>query len=142
MPAIYTKPRYVKPETVTAYEIGNKGTVLNGTLRYSIAGFINNIKNLQTQIVSLQSGGAQNLVNADKAKIKGVDFEATWQMFPEMLPGFVLKLAGSYLDAKYTSFPDGSGFDPTTGLFFGQRSEERRGGNACVSTCRTRWSPY
>src|SRR3546814_13582369 len=77
----------------SAYEIGNKGTVLNGTLRYSIAGFINNIKNLQTQIVSLQSGGAQNLVNADKAKIKGVDFEATWQMFPEMLPGFVLKLA-------------------------------------------------
>src|SRR3546814_17460293 len=22
------------------------------------------------------------------------------------------------------------------------RSEERRGGKACVSTCRTRWSPY
>src|SRR3546814_15566847 len=22
------------------------------------------------------------------------------------------------------------------------RSEERRGGNACVSTCRSRWSPY
>src|SRR3546814_16007699 len=43
-------------------------------------------------------------------------------MFPEMLPGFVLKLAGSYLDAKYTSFSDGSGFDPTNGLFFGQGS--------------------
>src|SRR3546814_365522 len=68
MPAIYTKPRYVKPETVTAYEIGNQGTVLNGTLRYSIAGCINNIKN-----------------------------------------------------------------PPTT------RSEERRVGKECVSTCRSRW---
>src|SRR3546814_10085236 len=24
----------------------------------------------------------------------------------------------------------------------GERSEERRVGNACVSTCRSRWSPY
>src|SRR3546814_15348664 len=24
----------------------------------------------------------------------------------------------------------------------GQRSEERRAGNECVSTCRSRWSPY
>jgi len=139
MPAIYTKPRYVKPETVTAYEIGNKGTVLNGALRYSIAGFINDIKNLQTQIVSLQSGGAQNLVNADKARIKGIDFDATWQMFPELLPGFVMKFAGSYLDAKYLSFPDGSGFSPLDGLFFGPGSltlgpPRDFGGNDAVRT--------
>src|SRR3546814_18413979 len=25
---------------------------------------------------------------------------------------------------------------------YGDRSEERRGGKACVSTCRSRWSPY
>src|SRR3546814_18845105 len=25
---------------------------------------------------------------------------------------------------------------------FGKRSEERRVGKACVSTCRSRWSPY
>src|SRR3546814_8888917 len=25
---------------------------------------------------------------------------------------------------------------------YGQRSEERRVGKECVSTCRTRWSPY
>src|SRR3546814_17130515 len=24
----------------------------------------------------------------------------------------------------------------------GYRSEERRGGNGCVSTCRSRWSPF
>src|SRR3546814_13216108 len=28
------------------------------------------------------------------------------------------------------------------GLFRGSRSEERRVGKECVSTCRSRWSPY
>src|SRR3546814_14585124 len=28
-----------------------------------------------------------------------------------------------------------------TGFFFDQRSEERRVGKECVSTCRSRWSP-
>src|SRR3546814_16654204 len=28
------------------------------------------------------------------------------------------------------------------GLHLGIRSEERRVGNECVSTCRSRWSPY
>src|SRR3546814_15653222 len=27
-------------------------------------------------------------------------------------------------------------------MFFGARSEERRVGKECVSTCRSRWSPY
>src|SRR3546814_12823907 len=29
-----------------------------------------------------------------------------------------------------------------TVLVYGQRSEERRVGTECVSTCRSRWSPY
>jgi iron complex outermembrane receptor protein len=122
LPAIYTAPRYVKPETVTAYEVGNKGTLFDHALRYSLAGFLSYTEDLQTQIVSLQSGGAQNLVNADEAKIKGVDFDATWQMFPDALPGFVLKLAGSYIKGEYTEFTTGSGFDETSGLFFGEGS--------------------
>src|SRR3546814_18778702 len=27
-------------------------------------------------------------------------------------------------------------------IYFGARSEERRVGKECVSTCRSRWSPY
>ncbi len=122
LPAIYTAPNYVKPEVVTAYELGNKGTLLNGTLQYSIAGFVNEIRNLQTQIVSLQSGGAQNLVNANRANIRGVDFDTTWQVLGDWVPGFVLTGNFSYIDGKYTSFPDGSGFDQTTGVFFGSTS--------------------
>src|SRR3546814_5435438 len=32
-------------------------------------------------------------------------------------------------------------FDPP-GNLYGKRSEERRVGKECVSTCRSRWSPY
>src|SRR3546814_14793458 len=34
------------------------------------------------------------------------------------------------------------GFGPVDGEQQGARSEERRVGKACVSTCRSRWSPY
>ena len=122
LPAIYTAPRFVKPEVVTAYEIGNKGLVFDGSLRYSAAIFINEIRDLQTQIVSLQSGGAQNLVNANRANIKGADVDATWDVLPQFISGLALTASFSYIDGKYTSFPDGSGFDPTTGLFFGDGS--------------------
>src|SRR3546814_19478091 len=32
--------------------------------------------------------------------------------------------------------------ETTNAMFRGQRSEERRVGKECVSTCRSRWSPY
>src|SRR3546814_3014256 len=32
--------------------------------------------------------------------------------------------------------------DPYTAMSFVPRSEERRVGKECVSTCRSRWSPY
>src|SRR3546814_4936705 len=32
--------------------------------------------------------------------------------------------------------------DPETPLLWALRSEERRVGKECVSTCRSRWSPY
>src|SRR3546814_12974941 len=34
------------------------------------------------------------------------------------------------------------GFSPVARLSFARRSEERRVGKECVSTCRSRWSPY
>src|SRR3546814_17068496 len=58
-----------------------------------------------------------------------------------------LSRAGS--NDPYTLFPAGGIDDP--GRDFSQyhcltgartRSEERRVGKACVSTCRSRWSPY
>src|SRR3546814_2166931 len=43
------------------------------------------------------------------------------------------------LSSLYGVNPNGRTIDPTAAL---ERSEERRVGKECVSTCRSRWSPY
>ena len=112
-------PAYVEPEEVTAIELGLKGTLLDQSLTYNVAVFRNQIKNLQTLNISLTSGGTSQLSNAAQATIQGFDFDVTWQVFPQALPGFVLTAAGAYLDGEYDDFPNGAGFDETTGLYFG-----------------------
>ncbi len=116
--AIYAPTQYVEPEEVTSYEFGYKGTLLDGSMRLNAAVFMNQIKNLQVQTISLTSGGAVRFETAGSAEIKGADFDVTWQMFPEAAPGFVFTLGGAWLDGTYTDYKDGSGFDELTGLFF------------------------
>ena len=43
--------------------------------------------------------------------------------------------------AKLTMTRDLAGFDNAV-IGFGDRSEERRVGKECHTTCRSRWSPY
>lgn len=117
--AAYTPPSFVKPEKITTYEVGVKRRALDGTLRYTAAAFHNRINDLQTQIVSLASGGLLSLSNAATATIYGAEFDFTWQVLPNALPGLVWTGGGGYLHGQYDSFPEGPGFDPTTGLFFG-----------------------
>src|SRR3546814_20646966 len=51
---------------------------------------------------------------------------------------------GGFLDALATAAPiiTGAINQATADLARQPRSEERRVGKECVSTCRTRWSPY
>src|SRR3546814_13161988 len=44
-----------------------------------------------------------------------------------------------HIDSVWEPFFVGSLSDPRNGT---ERSEERRVGKECVSTCRSRWSPY
>src|SRR3546814_12651184 len=56
----------------------------------------------------------------------------------------VIEDGGRHLDHVVT-FHHARGFESGEGEGvdeFLQRSAERRGGNECVSTCRSRWSPY
>src|SRR3546814_15803774 len=73
------------------------------------------------QGVSLPSCGIQFTDNLGSARSRGFDL----QVSARPLDGLSLDLAVGYTDAEYTS-----------------RSEERRVGKECVSTCRSRWSPY
>lgn len=120
--SIYTQPGYVKPEQVGTIELGIKSEFLSRSLRFNAAVFQNDIKDVQVQVISLASGGAVAFENAGKARIRGFDSDVTWQLFPETLPGLVATASATYLNAIYTDYPQGSGYDETTGLFFGPNS--------------------
>ncbi len=118
---IYTEPDFVKPEKVTSYELGIKSDLFGKNLRFNAAAFQTNIKDLQTASVSLTSGGAVNFENAGKARIRGVEFDATWVPLPQIDPGLVVTLGASKLKAIYTDYKDGNGFDEVTGINFESR---------------------
>jgi iron complex outermembrane receptor protein len=117
--AIYTAPQYVEPEVVTAYEVGYKTTLFDGAMRLNSAIFQSNLDNLQVQTISVTSGGAVRFENAGSTRIRGAEFDMLWQVLPESLPGLVLTAGGAYLNGVYISYLNGSGFDETTGIFFG-----------------------
>src|SRR3546814_15670402 len=55
---------------------------------------------------------------------------------------FAMVLDGKVLSAPSINEPILGGSAQISGSFSVARSEERRVGKECVSTCRSRWSPY
>lgn len=115
--AIYLRPAFVKPEETTAYEIGLKTVLFDGTTRLNAAAFLYETENLQTQFVSLINGGAVSFENAGNARSVGFDFDITSELLPSLIEGWALTLNGAYIDATYTEYESGSGFHPVTGVF-------------------------
>lgn len=88
-------------ETVTNYEAGIKGTVLDNSLRFSATAFYTQYDDLQVLIQTVGPGGipGPNLTqNAGEAESQGVELEMQWQLTEH------LQLAGTYtyLDTEYT----------------------------------------
>jgi iron complex outermembrane receptor protein len=114
---IYESPDYVEPEEVTQYELGVKTEWLDGDLRFNAAIFQITIDNLQSGFVSLLAGGAVTLENAGQGRIRGAEFDATYVPLPVINPGFVISANLGYLDAIYTDYKAGAGYNENTGLF-------------------------
>ena len=89
----------VRPSVIDAYEVGAKSEWLDNKLRVNGSAFYDNYDEVQ---LSISQGGKTELLNAAKAKIKGVDLDA------EVIPLKRLTLSGgfSYVDARYTEFPN------------------------------------
>jgi len=88
-------------ETVDAFEIGSKSTLLDGAMRLNLTAFYNTYDNLQ---VSTFDGVASFIVgNAASANTKGIEADLDYQVNEN----FDLKLAAAYLDAKYDEYPGG-----------------------------------
>ena len=88
----------VPPERLDAYEIGLKSELFDRTLRLNLSGFYYKYDNIQLTVIR---GGAQTLINAASAEVKGVEAEL------ELAPAAGLTLRGGlqYTDGEYTDFP-------------------------------------
>lgn len=89
----------IKPEIVNAYEAGVKSDWLNNHLRINASAFLYNYSNLQQQIFINNVVG---VTNAGGARIKGLELE----LVAKPMSGLLLSFASTYLDAKYTSYPN------------------------------------
>ena len=106
----------MRPEKIDAYEVGYK--IRDNNLQLNVAGFFYNYKDIQ--VTAEGAGGTSVTRNAASAHIYGADGDLVWQIVPQ----FNVNLSGSYIHARYQSFPDALGFkqdlDPTSpsyGLF-------------------------
>src|SRR3546814_10994757 len=77
------------------------------------------------QFLSLLSGGAVRFETAPHARIYGAEFDALWQVARETLSGLVVTANGAWLHAKYTDYPDASGFTDI-GIPFGGGGQDGR----------------
>lgn len=125
----FTDPDPVEREEATAIELGFKSELLDGNLILNAAVFHTQIDGLLTAIVSLGSGGIVTFKNAGEAEIKGGEIDFQWQPMPEWNPGLAITGGATYLDAFYTDYRNGSGYDDDTGLYFGEDSLTAAAGN-------------
>ncbi len=96
----------VKPETITSYEGGIKGR-LGDMVRFNAAAFYYDYTNLQA--VVFVPGQAYITQNAASARVKGLDFDLSADVTPEL----TLSAGAAFLDAKYKSFANAEALRPT-----------------------------
>jgi iron complex outermembrane receptor protein len=92
---------FYNPETLTAYEGGLKFKVLDNALRFNLAFFHYDYKNLQLSTAITVGNAPQNLTqNAGSAKVDGVEFDATAFLSPNDRFNFAV----NYTNARYSTF--------------------------------------
>lgn len=99
LPAAYLSYR---PETVTNYETGWKGQMLDHSLQLSLALFYMEYKNMQVNAIEHDLSGNPTpvTINAARSRIKGAEFEWTWRLTGvDTISGYA-----TYLDARFSSF--------------------------------------
>jgi outer membrane receptor protein involved in Fe transport len=87
-------------EKALNYELGAKSTLLDGAMTLNVTAFHTTIEDFQ---VSIFDGATAFFVqNAAEIESQGVELDLKWLA----TDGLTVSLAGSYLDNKYTDFPN------------------------------------
>ena len=94
------------PETVNAYEFGLKGKFFDRRLTADIALYRSDYHNLQESSLQLLSTGAVSslIQNVARSRSQGVEFTGSLRVASWL----TLDTSVAYLDAKYTSYPNGA----------------------------------
>jgi iron complex outermembrane receptor protein len=95
-----------KPEVLDSTEVGMKSEWFDHRLRFNIAGFYYKIQNPQVNVYS--QGGIQ-LINAQAAEDKGIDFDGELVITDQLSATF----GATILDAHYTSFTNAPCYTPS-----------------------------
>ncbi|MEM1433089.1 MAG: TonB-dependent receptor [Pseudomonadota bacterium] len=102
------RPNAFDPETVDSFELGYKGTLLDGRAQVGLAGFYYEYEDLQ---VVVADGGASKVENV--GAVDGYGFEGTLDL---VLNAYLdLYLAASYLDTEATGLESTCGLDDPLG---------------------------
>lgn len=115
----FSAPDKLKAQRTDSYELGIKTQLFDQTLTLNAATFYINQHELLTAFASVTSGGVVRFDNAKSARIYGFEFDAAWQIMPEINPGLAVIGSFSYLNAEYTDYKNARGYDAATGLSFG-----------------------
>ncbi|CAA0111175.1 Pesticin receptor [Zhongshania aliphaticivorans] len=115
----FSAPDEVDKSETTSVELGFKSDLLDSALRLNGAVFNTVTKNPISAFVGLTSGGVVNYFNAKESTTKGAEIDFLFQPMPSMNPGLVLSGGASYIEAEFTDFEDGRGYDEETGLAYG-----------------------
>lgn len=115
----FSTPDAVDKSETTSFELGVKSDILDGSLRLNGAVFNTVTKNPISAFVGLTSGGVVNYFNAKESETKGAELDFLYQPFPSWNPGLVLSGGMAYIEAEFTDFKDGRGYDEDTGLAYG-----------------------
>jgi iron complex outermembrane recepter protein len=97
-----------QPETLTDFEVGVKSDLFGKRLRLNVSGYRSNYNNLQRSVTFFSNGTtAYSIANAGKAKITGLEVEATAIVSDDF------KIGGTfgYVKPKYKVFVDKLGID-------------------------------
>jgi len=106
-----------KPETLWAYELGNKLDLPREHIRLNVSAFYYDYHNEQIQSASLnpQTGLVGAIVNAPRSHLAGGEFEFDWSPIPNLL----LTQSGSWAVGQFDRFNALSGYTGTPGSFVG-----------------------
>ncbi|MGH8530006.1 MAG: TonB-dependent receptor domain-containing protein [Nevskiales bacterium] len=97
------------PEVLDSLELGLKSEWFERQLQLNLTGFLYDYQDFQANIFR---AGANEIVNAAKAKISGIELEGTW-LTP--FAGLVLDGNAAYLDAKFEELMAADSFNPQAG---------------------------